>query len=58
VAILNLKRAEVAALVHELKHAPKTEPIASVRRKLDDLQQPAQPLAGQMDVYDCIEESR
>jgi hypothetical protein len=58
VAILNLKRDEVAALVRELKHAPKSEPIVSVRRKLDDLQQPAQPLAGQMDVYDCIKESQ
>lgn len=54
-ATLNFSRAEVGALVRELKHAPKTEPIESVRRKLDKFQLPTPPLAGQMDVYDCLE---
>ena len=54
-ALLNLKRAEVEALVDELKDAT-SRPIVSVRRKLEQLQLPAEPIAEQMDVYECIEE--
>jgi len=56
-AVLNLKRDEIAALADELKDASGSEPIVSVRRKLELLQQPAAPMAGQLDVYDCIEEA-
>jgi len=57
-AVLNLKRDELTALADELKSAVGSEPIVSVRRKLELLQQPATPIYGQLDVYDCIEESR
>lgn len=55
--LLNLSKAEQIALGRALTHAPPTAPLESVRRKLRRLDREPEPIAGQMNVYDCIEEA-
>lgn len=56
--LLNLSRVEADALRALLAASPRSPVLEGVQAKLGGRAGAAEPLPGQMNVFDCIEESR